>query len=341
MAPAPGFIGLANPGSTCFFNAPVQCLMHIDALHDYFHHDWNRTPGAELQNDKSFTRCYYNLQCEMDAIPPNGYVKPTAFLKAISGKFPHANNQQHDACELLVYLLEGLHNELIAIQMPVSSDNWQLDDSRNPCAAELMRLPAPAASIITRLFRLTVCETTTCGRSECLGLSNCSYAQLVLDLPFPREKVGEFSLSECLHHWSFTPVPWTGECQRCHVAGFCSRTYTISQLPRFLILSVPILLDHRVATDRQFDFPEKIDIADCLGILGSTGAVICELKAVIRHFGTNAHGHFIPWIRIGSSWYSFNDHLVTESTLQASLRRTGNDSHVSMLVYECPGLAAH
>lgn len=343
VEPALGFIGLKNTGKTCFFNAPVQCLMHIDALHDYFERDWPQTEGAASRGPKSIARCYYELQGAMDAIPRDGYVEPTGFLTAINHKFPIV--RQHDAVELLDFLLDALHDEILETQPGTIGDGWRLQDPRNPCAAELMQLPPPATTIISRLFSFELCITETCNQSDCHRVSHePSPRQVILELPFCPEEGDKFSLEGCLHHLSYTQDPHPGACKHCHGTGKCTRTYMLSRLPRFLILRVPVGRNADDLFQGEFDFPEKLDVTEHVRTMGPTAEaharVICQVKAVIRHLGTNEKGHFISWIRIGSKWYLFDDTKVYESTLQASTRGiTDSESRVSLLVYECPDLS--
>jgi hypothetical protein len=56
-------IGLTNFGSTCYFNAPIQCLVHLDALHSFFD-VWQPGPQAPILMPAALA--YRELQAAMD-----------------------------------------------------------------------------------------------------------------------------------------------------------------------------------------------------------------------------------------------------------------------------------
>eukprot|EP01063_Lacrimia_lanifica_P005057 TRINITY_DN1287_c0_g1_i1.p1 TRINITY_DN1287_c0_g1~~TRINITY_DN1287_c0_g1_i1.p1 ORF type:complete len:762 (+),score=198.35 TRINITY_DN1287_c0_g1_i1:83-2368(+) len=109
-----GGTGLANIGNTCFMNSALQCLSHTALLHTYFAGDhyvhdvalgnFNGKDGAVAT---AFSQLLKHLWCgEYRAFAPR------EFKQNVSGFFEFAMHQQHDAQEFLLFLLDGLHEDV-------------------------------------------------------------------------------------------------------------------------------------------------------------------------------------------------------------------------------------
>lgn len=131
-----GIVGLYNMGNTCYMNSSIQCLSHTPIFRDYFNSkcylkDINTTNplgyqgrlaqvSAVLINSlwKQFSQQMGHQQKRVTA--PGTYapvsapsLTPKTFKESL-GKFNElfAGNEQHDAQELLAFLLGGLSEDL-------------------------------------------------------------------------------------------------------------------------------------------------------------------------------------------------------------------------------------
>lgn len=140
METGDGIVGLFNMGNTCYLNSSIQCLSHTPIFRDYFTskcylNDINTTNplGHEGRLAQVYAVLISNIWKRFNqqalhkpkrVTAPGSYapvnapaLTPKTFKESI-GKFNEhfAGNEQHDAQELLAFLLGGLSEDLNRIQ---------------------------------------------------------------------------------------------------------------------------------------------------------------------------------------------------------------------------------
>ncbi|CAI5734295.1 unnamed protein product [Hyaloperonospora brassicae] len=110
-----GKMGLRNLGNTCFMNSALQCLSHVEILTRYFlsnkyKKDLNR--DNPLGTGGNLAEEYDGLLKELwFGTAPS--TSPANFKRAIGRFAPQFSGfLQHDAQELLAYIIDGLHEDL-------------------------------------------------------------------------------------------------------------------------------------------------------------------------------------------------------------------------------------
>jgi len=133
-----GIVGLYNMGNTCFLNSSIQCISHTPIFREYFTskaylNDVNKTnpmgyEGQLAQVSAVLINSLWKPFPQSNAMPagkkqvtaPGSYVMvnaqsltPKTFKESL-GKFNEvfSGNEQHDAQELLTFLLAGLSEDL-------------------------------------------------------------------------------------------------------------------------------------------------------------------------------------------------------------------------------------
>lgn len=197
-----GLCGIKNLGNTCFMNSVLQCLCNCKPLRDYFVNgkyamDINRKnplgfEGRIAEHFASIVSAIWSGQCKL--------IAPKRFKETI-GTFnsQFLSFEQQDAQEFLLFLLDGLHEDLNKVsQRPKKIpeiDNEKMDDS-TAAHYNWQNHMLLNNSIIVDLFQGQFKSTLLC--LSCNKKSVKFEAFMYLTLPVPSAKctlyVSEFFL---------------------------------------------------------------------------------------------------------------------------------------------------
>lgn len=190
-----GISGLTNLGNTCYMNSALQCIRSVEELTQYFLHDeWKTELNVDnpLGNHGEVAKAYAGLMKQIYEESTSGSTNPGKFKTTI-GRFnpSFGGYQQQDTQEFLVYLLDGLQEDLNRImkkpyiEKPDSTDemvhdhsalkafankNWEIYKARND-------------SVITDLFAGMYKSTLTCPVCEKVSIIFDPFTNLTLQLP--------------------------------------------------------------------------------------------------------------------------------------------------------------
>ncbi|RLN62074.1 hypothetical protein BBP00_00005009 [Phytophthora kernoviae] len=129
-----GKMGLRNLGNTCFMNSALQCLSHVELLTRYF---LSNEYKKDLNRDNPLGTGG-NLAAEYDALLKELWfgtvpsISPASLKRAISRFAPQFSGfQQHDAQELLAYIIDGLHEDLNRVKHKPYTEVNESDGSQD------------------------------------------------------------------------------------------------------------------------------------------------------------------------------------------------------------------
>ena len=314
-------VGLQNVGATCYMNAALQCFSNIERLRVYFLNHKSKIQKKENKLSSSLLTIFENLWEE----PTVTYYVPEEFKDVISEMNPLFKGiQANDAKDLILFILETIHNELNETNNSINGNNNFANplDYNSVFVNFSIFFRKNYNSIISNLFYGMNNSMMTC----CTCQRTVHNVQCFNILIFPLEEVRKYkgynqnivSLKDCFDYNEKQDYMAEDNQISCN---YCNRmSNSINQTKIIISPNVLIINLNRgrgLMYDVKLYFTEYIDIKKY--IFYSASPHYYELVGVISHLGTSdMSGHFIAFCKnsINKKWYKFNDAIVTESNIQ-------------------------
>uniref|UniRef100_A0A674AF68 Ubiquitin carboxyl-terminal hydrolase 8 n=1 Tax=Salmo trutta TaxID=8032 RepID=A0A674AF68_SALTR len=322
--------GLRNLGNTCYMNSILQCLCNTPAMVDYFNknlyqEDINR---ANVLGHRGEVAEEFGVI--MKALWSGLYkcISPRDFKFTI-GKINESfsGHEQQDSQELLLFLMDGLHEDLNKVanrKCYTEEENDDLDDQRAADQA-WSKHKMLNESIIVALFQGQFKSTVQC--LTCHRKSRTFETFMYLTLPLA--STNKCSLQDCLKLFS-KEEKLTDQnkvfCRHCKALRDSIKKLEIWKVP-------PIILVHlkrfsyegrwKQKLQTTVDFPlENLDLSQY--VIGPRASLKrYNLFGVSNHYGGLDGGHYTAYCKnaMKQRWYKFDDHEVSEistSTVKSS-----------------------
>uniref|UniRef100_A0A2K5F701 ubiquitinyl hydrolase 1 n=1 Tax=Aotus nancymaae TaxID=37293 RepID=A0A2K5F701_AOTNA len=317
----PALTGLRNLGNTCYMNSILQCLCNAPHLADYFNRncyqdDINR---SNLLGHKGEVAEEFGIIMKALWTGQYRYISPKDF-KITIGKIndQFAGYSQQDSQELLLFLMDGLHEDLNKAdnrKRYKEENNDHLDDFK---AAEhaWQKHKQLNESIIVALFQGQFKSTVQC--LTCHKKSRTFEAFMYLSLPLA--STSKCTLQDCLRLFSKEEKLTDNNrfyCSHCRARRDSLKKIEIWKLP-------PVLLVHlkRFSYDGRWkqklqtsvDFPlENLDLSQYV-IGPKNNLKKYNLFSVSNHYGGLDGGHYTAYCKNAARqrWFKFDDHEVSD-----------------------------
>nr|XP_020141514.1 ubiquitin carboxyl-terminal hydrolase 8 isoform X3 [Microcebus murinus] len=322
----PALTGLRNLGNTCYMNSILQCLCNAPHLADYFNRncyqdDINR---SNLLGHKGEVAEEFGIIMKALWTGQYRYISPKDF-KITIGKIndQFAGYSQQDSQELLLFLMDGLHEDLNKAdnrKRHKEENNDHLDDFK---AAEhaWQKHKQLNESIIVALFQGQFKSTVQC--LTCHKKSRTFEAFMYLSLPLA--STSKCSLQDCLRLFSKEEKLTDNNrfyCSHCKARRDSLKKIEIWKLP-------PVLLVHlkRFSYDGRWkqklqtsvDFPlENLDLSQYV-IGPKNNLKKYNLFSVSNHYGGLDGGHYTAYCKNAARqrWFKFDDHEVSDISVSS------------------------
>ncbi|XP_061596330.1 ubiquitin carboxyl-terminal hydrolase 8 isoform X2 [Cololabis saira] len=315
--------GLRNLGNTCYMNSILQCLCNTPIMADYF----NRNDYLDDINRYNILGHKGEVAEEFGVIMKalwSGlykWISPRDF-KITIGKINEqfACYDQQDSQELLLFLMDGLHEDLNKAdnrKRYKEEENDHLDDQT---AADLAwsKHKLLNESIIVALFQGQFKSTVQC--LTCHRKSRTFETFMYLSLPLA--STSKCSLQDCLRLFSKEEKLTDNNkvfCRHCKAHRDSTKKLEVWKVP-------PILLVHLKRFSYEGRWKQKLQTTvdfplDCLDLAQYVIGPKQNLKrynlyGVSNHYGGLDGGHYTAYCKnvLKQRWYKFDDHEVTDMT---------------------------
>ncbi|XP_067411859.1 ubiquitin carboxyl-terminal hydrolase 8 [Emydura macquarii macquarii] len=317
----PALTGLRNLGNTCYMNSILQCLCNAPHLADYFNRNFYQDDinRLNLLGHKGEVAEEFGIIMKALWTGQYRYISPKDF-KITIGKIndQFAGYSQQDSQELLLFLMDGLHEDLNKAdnrKRYKEENNDHLDDFK---AAELAwhKHKQLNESIIVALFQGQFKSTVQC--LTCHKKSRTFEAFMYLSLPLA--STSKCTLQECLRLFSKEEKLTDNNrfyCSHCKTRRDSLKKIEIWKLPLVLLVHLKrFSYDGRWKQKLQtsVDFPvESLDLSQYV-IGPKSNLKRYNLFSVSNHYGGLDGGHYTAYCRNATKqrWYKFDDHEVSE-----------------------------
>ncbi|XP_070692195.1 ubiquitin carboxyl-terminal hydrolase 2-like [Pempheris klunzingeri] len=308
-----GVCGLDNSGNSCYLNAVLQCLCCTVPLVEHLLNQDNR---KQLARSKCRVAEVFVRLLEEMWLGRSSSCAPVEARSVLCSILPQFDNySQHDAQELLLFLLNALHDDVkkVAKRQMRSSIRQQRQDKNRHCATAVGE-----STIVSNLFEGQLSYTTLCMLCDHQAYNTQTFT--VLSLPIPTDVI-KCSIQDCLSLFFEQTILTGGEQMLCSACGLRGETAALTCLdkpPEILILHLkrfgckgknPVKLRTNVV------FSTKIDLTQFLSSpLQNTSYSSYRLYAVVNHTGHLNMGHYTALCHnaLTRTWHCFDDSAVRE-----------------------------
>ena len=325
--------GLDNIGATCYMNATLQCLAHIEKFCKYLLNPENIQNIQKNKFKYKLTNAYLIVLINLwQNINIQSYA-PHNFKQVISDMNPLFQGvQANDSKDLIIFLLENMHNELnVPINNQQNNDMINQFDFNEALKTFKNFFINNYRSVISNLFYGFFDSTMVCKKCGVTTHNIQCYNILI----FPLEEVRIFknriqnivTIEECFEYYQKKDKMSGSNQIYCNKCKFMVDSINYSKLitcPNILILNLN--RGKGLQFNIKIEIQEKLNVGNFLYFKNSNEIPTnYELIGIVTHFGpSDMSGHFIAFCKsfVDNNWYKYNDSIVTLSSFMEA-KNTG------------------
>ena len=313
--------GLQNIGATCYMNATLQCLAHVESLTKNLLSKKSQIKSNRYKNQlaNSFIEVLENMW-ENNSIT---YYAPYNFKNLISKMNPLFEGvQANDSKDLVLFLLETLHNELNKVknsnpQYEDDIDQYNFEKSFKSFAKYFEK---NFQSVISDIFYGMYNSRMMCYNCKIITHNIQCYNLLIIPLEevriFKNRIQNYVTIRECFEYYQ-KPDYMVGQnqiyCNNCKQMANSENNTTLIVGPKVLVINLN--RGKGLQFNIKIDFDEFINLYDFIYYKNTNFRY--KLIGVVTHFGPSSDsGHFIAFCKsfVDFKWYKYNDAMVSPSS---------------------------
>ncbi|GAA5970955.1 hypothetical protein JCM11641_004521 [Rhodosporidiobolus odoratus] len=333
-------VGLANLGNTCYLNCVLQALAATKPLASFFltgEYEKEINTQTKFGTKGELPRAMAHLLRSLLAADRPS-VSPSRLRTIVARAADQFDNrEQHDAHELLLWLLDKLHEDLnLVLDPPPVKPNSPARE------AELEQLPELIAadqewakyrerndSVVIDFFQGQLRNRMECLRCQQTSTTFEPLHTLSLSIPSPTRTKPNITLKDCFDDFLREEIldgdnAWN--CPHCRRPRPASKRFLVARLPQFLIIHLKrfaIYGSFSSKIDTPVSFPlDGLELGGLLspGVFSSQYSLnlpherntTYELYALCTHLGGDGDGHYKAVVRQAAGWCQLDDDRVTE-----------------------------
>ena len=334
--------GLENVGATCYMNATLQCLVHIQKLTNYFLNPEKQQKILSNKKKYKLTNAYFEVLKNLWKNNSIKFYSPVDFKNVISEMNPlFAGIQANDSKDLILFLLETMHNELNkANKINPQNEVFNQYDYDQTLKLFIKYFQNNYQSIISDIFYGMYNSTMKCLNCKIVTHNIQCYNILI----FPLEEVRKFkkrqqnvvNITECFEYYQKDDYMAGGNQIYCNHCKLMSNSINNSQLiicPKVLVINLNrgkgLQFNIKIKLDQYLDLKNFINKKSV-----KKSPSYYELIGIVTHFGpSNMGGHFIAFCKSfkDQNWYKYNDTQVNISSFEEA--KTLGDPYILFYSY--------
>ena len=326
-------LGLENIGATCYMNATLQCLCHVNSIKDYFLDD-NTYNQYISTKPASLTKCFADVLRKIWSSTFEQSYPPREFKNKISIMNPLFKGiQANDSKDLVLFIYENIHTELN-------------NPSQNPNQINLNNIPNELYQFRQNYYSQNysiISKTFYYEQSSIMQCQNCNYKTYNFNIMniiiFPLEKIrlymekknpNGFSIVTLYDCFDQNQQPellfganqiYCNNCRQNANALSYNQLYTCPE-----VLTIILNRGKGLEFDVNFSFPMELTIQKY--VTDKSYDPNYELIGVLTHFGPSGMaGHFVAYCKspITGQWFFYNDAMVTpcKSDVESEMQSNG------------------
>jgi len=273
---------LTNIGNTCYLNATLQCLVHIDELNIFLNEHMPKSLLLKEYND-------------LRQLMLNGHnnITPTRFVKVVHHVCNEKNMDlftsfsQYDLSEFLRFIMNEFHESMkqnVQISIPA-----QMTNIDKKCIEMMIRNYSKDYSFIIDYFygiSISIIETT---KVE----SIIPESFFILDLPIP--SLPTVTIYDCIKSYTQPePIEWKDDTTNTYIPAI--KKINFWKLPKLLFVVFKRFTNSNHKNNQMIQVPFKITL----------GTFTYQLICVCNHYGSVHSGHYSTLVK-KDTWIELDD----------------------------------